>query len=334
MAPLGAVLDLVLGALACPVCAQPLAMSDAAPSALACPARHTFNLARAGYASLTPGGGPSHRADTPAMVKARADFLASGHYRPIAGAVAESVAAALAEGVGTAPSDSEATPAAKSLNTGPGPARPGSASPGNRSDPAKPASPGGAGPDAGAGPLILDLAGGIGYYLAAVLETVPQARGLVLDLSPAAAKRAARCHPRAAAATADAWGQLPLMDASVNHVISLFGPRGAAELSRVTAPGGGLTVVTPAAGHLAELRAGGWLLGIGGLKTAKLDRQLAGFELGERRDLGYRVELGRGQAADLVMMGPNVFHLARPEVEARLATAAWPAQATVAVTIS
>ncbi|MDR2381715.1 MAG: hypothetical protein LBE08_11205, partial [Bifidobacteriaceae bacterium] len=104
--------------------------------------------------------------------------------------------------------------------------------------------------------------------------------------------------------------------------------------ARVIASGGGLTVVAPAEGHLAELRAGGWLLGIGGEKTAKLDHSLVGFELRARRALAYEVELTRGQAVELTMMGPNAFHLSRAEVAARLAAWNWPARVGVAVTIS
>ncbi|MDR2379534.1 MAG: hypothetical protein LBD70_08955, partial [Bifidobacteriaceae bacterium] len=164
-------LALTLEALACPVCLQSLAVSDAAPGALVCGARHTFNLARAGYCSFAVGGAARHLSDTPAMVAARADFLASGHYRLIADAVAAAVAAGLGD-----------QPAAGPEPAGGGQAR----------------------------PLILDLAGGTGYYLAAALDAAPDARGLVVDLSRAAAKRAAACHPRAGALVADVWGRLPL----------------------------------------------------------------------------------------------------------------------------
>jgi 23S rRNA (guanine745-N1)-methyltransferase len=185
-----------------------------------------------------------------------------------------------------------------------------------------------------AAPLVLDLAGGTGYYLAAVLDALSCARGLVLDRSPAAAKRAARCHPRAAAATADAWRPLPLRDSVVSHAISVFGPRGAVELARVTAPGGGLTVVTPGARHLTEVRAGGWLLGIGGEKEAKLDAALEGFELARRERLEHVARLDRRQATNLVMMGPNAFHTTRTAVDERLEGLSWPLATTVEVVVS
>ncbi len=72
--------------LACPVCAEPLA--DAGVSAR-CAAGHSFDYARSGYLNLTaPGGGRERVGDTAAMVKARAEFLAAGHYEPIAKALA------------------------------------------------------------------------------------------------------------------------------------------------------------------------------------------------------------------------------------------------------
>jgi 23S rRNA (guanine745-N1)-methyltransferase len=272
-------------------------MSDAAGPALVCPAGHAFNLARSGYASLVVGGARPHSADSSAMLAARESFLSSGHYQPIAAAVAGAVAAGLAALVEPAPGAARGTGRAT-------------------------------------GGLVLDLAGGTGYYLAAALEACADARGLVLDLSAAAARRAARRHPRAAAATADAWGRLPLADASVSHAISVFGPRGASELARVLAPGAGLTVVTPTDRHLAQLRAGSWLVGIGGGKTAKLDRALVGFGLTGRRVLEYDVSLAQTQAVDLVMMGPNAFHLERAAVEARLAARDWPLALTVSVLVS
>ena len=47
----------------------------------------------------------------------------------------------------------------------------------------------------------------------AVLAALPDAVGLALDVSKPALRRAARAHPRAAAALADTWQRLPLADA-------------------------------------------------------------------------------------------------------------------------
>ncbi|MFJ9461592.1 putative RNA methyltransferase [Kitasatospora sp. NPDC101447] len=80
--------------LACPLCAQPLTRHD---RSLRCPAGHSFDLAKQGYVSLLAGDAHTGTGDTAEMVAARADFLAAGHYRPIADALAEAAAAAPAD---------------------------------------------------------------------------------------------------------------------------------------------------------------------------------------------------------------------------------------------
>ena len=69
--------------LRCPVCEQGLA-SEA--GALHCPAGHSFDVARQGYATLTRGRAEG---DTAAMVAARERVLTGGHFDPLAGALAE-----------------------------------------------------------------------------------------------------------------------------------------------------------------------------------------------------------------------------------------------------
>src|ERR1700747_2335880 len=94
--------------------------------------------------------------------------------------------------------------------------------------------------DRGGPGLVLDLAGGTGYYLARVLDALGGRLGTCVDLSAPALRRAARAHPRAAALGADAGGRLPLADESAALVLSVFGPRNPAEIRRVLAPGGTL----------------------------------------------------------------------------------------------
>lgn len=79
--------------LVCPVCRGPL---DALPSGrtLGCGSGHRFDAARQGYYNLLTGGGTKFQADTAEMVQARVDFLAAGHYAPMAGELARMVAGA------------------------------------------------------------------------------------------------------------------------------------------------------------------------------------------------------------------------------------------------
>ncbi|MET1035256.1 MAG: putative RNA methyltransferase [Arthrobacter sp.] len=74
--------------LRCPVCAGSLGRADGTARTLACAAGHRFDAARQGYFNLLAGKGTSFREDTGDMVAARADFLAAGHYAPLADAVA------------------------------------------------------------------------------------------------------------------------------------------------------------------------------------------------------------------------------------------------------
>jgi 23S rRNA (guanine745-N1)-methyltransferase len=85
------VLDDIVGCLACPHCAGALARSGAA---LRCPAGHSFDIARQGYVSLLPPGARAAAGDTAAMVAARADFLAAGHFAGLAVALGSAVLAA------------------------------------------------------------------------------------------------------------------------------------------------------------------------------------------------------------------------------------------------
>ncbi|MEV7188434.1 putative RNA methyltransferase [Kitasatospora sp. NPDC093102] len=81
--------------LACPHCAQALTRHD---RSLRCPAGHSFDLAKQGYVSLLAGDAHTGTGDTAEMVAARADFLAAGHYRPIAEALAQAASASAVAG--------------------------------------------------------------------------------------------------------------------------------------------------------------------------------------------------------------------------------------------
>ncbi len=103
--------DMLADALICPVCSGRLNCVAASPgetgSSLACGQGHSFDIARQGYVSLTVGAASRPRGDTAAMVRARAQFLAGGHYRLIAEALADAAAdlldASVAHGSGDRP---------------------------------------------------------------------------------------------------------------------------------------------------------------------------------------------------------------------------------------
>jgi 23S rRNA (guanine745-N1)-methyltransferase len=78
-------LDLILPVLHCPVCGACLSRAD---SALRCPAGHSFDIARQGYASLLSGVRPTSGDDAP-MAQARQRFLETGVYVPIRASITE-----------------------------------------------------------------------------------------------------------------------------------------------------------------------------------------------------------------------------------------------------
>ena len=186
--------------------------------------------------------------------------------------------------------------------------------------------------DPGGPGLVLDLAGGTGYYLALVLDALDARLGACVDLSAPALRRAARAHPRAAALGADAWGHLPLADESAALVLSVFGPRNPAEIRRVLAPGGTLIVATPGPDHHAELRRSLGLIGIDERKSARLAEAYGDYASTAVTTVRYQLRLGHADLTDLVAMGPSARHIGADELAARVAALA-PAPVTVTVDV-
>jgi 23S rRNA (guanine745-N1)-methyltransferase len=85
------VLDDVMMYLRCPKCGAGLAR---AKGSVRCPAGHAFDIAREGYVNLVLAGTTRNAGDTAAMVQARRDFLAAGHFAWLATALADRAAPA------------------------------------------------------------------------------------------------------------------------------------------------------------------------------------------------------------------------------------------------
>ena len=181
--------------------------------------------------------------------------------------------------------------------------------------------------------LVLDLAGGTGYYLARVLDALGGRLGACVDLSAPALRRAAGAHPRAAAIGADAWQQLPLAAGSAALVLSVFGPRNAAEIRRVLAPDGTLIVATAGADHLLELRRPLGLIGIDERKTARLDDAFGDYARSAVTAVRYQLRLGHADLTDLVAMGPSARHIGADVLAGRVAALSAPVKVTVDVEV-
>lgn len=286
----------VLRYLRCPICGQPLAAAGAGPgAALRCPRGHTHARARQGYVDLLPR--PSgHEGDSVEMVAARYDFLNAGHY--------DAISALLAQAASTL------VPAATGPDASAGP------------DPSAGSSP----------PLVVDAGAGTGRHLAAVLDALPYAVGLALDVSKPALRRAARVHPRAAAARCDTWRGLPLVDGAAMLLLNVFAPRNGAEFRRVLRPDGALLVVTPAADHLTELVDRLGLLRVDQAKQQRVDASLAGqFTEVHASVRRWEMRLRREEVRTLVGMGPSAWHTEPQRLAEQIAKLPEPVSVTAAV---
>jgi len=187
---------------------------------------------------------------------------------------------------------------------------------------------------AGTDGLVVDVGAGTGHHLAAVLDALPDHHGVALDVAKAAARRAARAHPRAAAVVCDVWRGLPLADGCADLVLDIFAPRNGAEFHRVLRPDGALLVVTPHHDHLAELVGPLGLLQVDPAKADRLDRSLGGhFVRSGQRTYEETVALSRADAARLILMGPNAWHADPAGLAERLAAWPEPVAATVSVNL-
>lgn len=182
--------------------------------------------------------------------------------------------------------------------------------------------------------VVVDLAGGTGYYLAAVLAAVPGRIGVCLDLSKPALRRAASAHPRAAAIGTDVWHPFPLADRSAAIAMSAFGPRNTAETIRVLGPGGVFLMVTPTAQHLGEVIAPLGMLSVDAAKADRLAASMSGLELATAQTLSYQVALTHSDLSDLVAMGPSAYHVRPDQLAQRVQALPDPAPVTVSVTLS
>ncbi|WP_020671245.1 putative RNA methyltransferase [Amycolatopsis nigrescens] len=268
----------VIRALRCSICTEPVELNG---NALQCSRRHSFDLAKQGYVNLLHAKVLAGTADTADMVAARAEFLAAGHYAPLAAELAVRAAERVRDG------------------------------------------------------LVVDAGAGTGYYLARVLDELPDSSGLALDVSALALRRAARAHPRIGAAVWNLWQPWPVADDSASVLLNVFAPRNGAEFHRVLRPDGVLLVASPRPGHLAELASVVDLLAVDERKDERLDAALAGFfELTGRTECTRSLLLAPEDVRRVIRMGPSAHHLHRDGRRARLDALHEPVEVTASFQVS
>lgn len=182
--------------------------------------------------------------------------------------------------------------------------------------------------------VVAEVGAGTGYYLAQVLDALPAMSGVALDISKHAARYAARSHEHTLSVVSDAWGRLPLRDASVRAVLSVFAPRNVSEFARVLTDGGVAVVVTPQPEHLCELVQALGLLGMQEDKGPRVEAAFdERFELVSRRSVSLGLALTRREAVAVAGMGPSAQHVPAHELAERTAALAEPVGVTAAVEV-
>ena len=104
-----------------------------------------------------------------------------------------------------------------------------------------------------AGGVVVDLGSGSGDVLGELTKRT-DAVAIGVDLSTAASEHAARRYPEITWVVANADRRLPVLDGTVDLILSMHGRRHPAECARVMTESAHLLVAVPAADDLIELR--------------------------------------------------------------------------------
>ena len=163
---------------------------------------------------------------------------------------------------------------------------------------------------------IVDLGTGTGWYLARILDALPDRVGLGVDNSKFAARRAAKIHSRAGAVVADIWDEIPVKSGAVALTINVFSPRNGEEIERIRADGGRLLVVTPTGNHLKELIQPFEMISVDPDKEERLGKTLGETdEPNEARTVEWKMDLAPEQVRDLIGMGPSAGRIEPEKLE-------------------
>ncbi len=161
---------------------------------------------------------------------------------------------------------------------------------------------------------LLDIGCGEGYYTSALTGIVPDVTGL--DIAKPAIQLAAKQF-RGITWLVASGAVLPIADASMDIVSSLFSQLHIEEMHRVLKPGAHVLVVTPAPDHLWSVRQGLF----DEVHAHEPDKFLAGFEaqfdLRSRQEVRFPLSLTQQSLRQLLLMTPYVWK-AKPEKRAAL----------------
>lgn len=182
-------------------------------------------------------------------------------------------------------------------------------------------------------PVVCEIGAGTAYYLSAGLP--PTGRGIALDSSRYASRRAAAADPRVAAVLADAWAPLPVASGMVDVTLVVFAPRVAAEIARIVRGSGGVVVVTPNPGHLGEVRGPLGMLAVDDGKDEAVRAQFDGLLRVSTVDrVRAEMSLDSTDLRDLVGMGPAARHRTPEQIAAAATGLGGPVAVHLDVTVT
>lgn len=182
-------------------------------------------------------------------------------------------------------------------------------------------------------PVVCEIGAGTAYYLSTALP--PSGRGIALDSSRYASRRAAAADPRVAAVLADAWAPLPVASGVADVALVVFAPRVAAEIARIVRGSGGAVVVTPNPGHLGEVREPLGMLAVDdGKDEAVRDRFEGLLRVGAVDRVRAEMSLDSNDLRDLVGMGPAARHRTTEQIAAAAAALGEPVPVHLDVTVT
>ena len=101
--------------------------------------------------------------------------------------------------------------------------------------------------------VVVDAGCGEGFHLEQLRRSLSCGCFYGFDVSRSAIRLAARTYSQITWAVANVVRQIPVQDGCVDVLVSVFAPRNPVEIHRVLKPGGGVFLVIPGPGHLAEL---------------------------------------------------------------------------------
>ncbi|MGI9276456.1 MAG: putative RNA methyltransferase [Endozoicomonas sp.] len=164
-------------------------------------------------------------------------------------------------------------------------------------------------------PAILDAGCGEGYYTASIKNAVPDASVCGVDISKPAILACCRRRKDVQWLVASV-SDLPIVDQSVDIIVSVFSRCDWREFARVLKPGGHILVLAPGQNHLQELREAIYE-DVRPYPVDKLVQDLPKpFSLVGNQSVSGEMQLGSSQQIlDLLAMTPHYWHIKPPQRE-------------------